>query len=70
MAGNGYSVLRLLSRATINNKLLIVSTYFQTKGGADIVMDYQDCLDQLYEIFQKCQTTNHIVIGGDLNVDL
>ena len=53
-----------------NNKLLVVSSYLQTKGGAGILMDYQDCLDQLYEIFQKYQTTHHIVIGGDLNVDL
>ena len=28
-----------------NNKLLVVSAYLPTKGGADSVMDYQDCLD-------------------------
>ena len=53
-----------------NEKLLVVSVYLPTKGGTDSVMDYQDCLDQLYEIFQKYQTTHHIVIGGDLNEDL
>ena len=53
-----------------NDKLLVVSVYFPTKGGTDSVMDFQDCLDQLYEIFQKYQTTHHIITGGDLNEDL
>ena len=53
-----------------NNKLLIVSDYLPTKGGADSVMDYQACLDQLHEIFQIYQTTHHFVIDDDLNKDL
>jgi hypothetical protein len=29
-----------------------------------------DCIDQLYEIFQKFKDTHDILIGGDLNEDL
>ena len=33
-------------------------------------MEYQDTVDQMFEIYQKYQNTHYIVIGGDLNEDL
>jgi hypothetical protein len=34
------------------------------------VDEFYDCIDQLYEIYQKYQGTHKIIIGGDLNEDL
>ena len=50
-----------------NKPLLIISAYLPTNYEVDV---FKDCIDQLYEIFQKFKDTHDILIGGDLNEDL
>ena len=55
-----------------NNKqnLLIVSVYLPAIGGKDHISEFQETVDQLYELHQKYIETHQIIIGGDLNEDL
>jgi hypothetical protein len=52
------------------NPLLYVSTYLPTKVENDRFEEYSECIDQLYEIIQKFQSSHEIVIGGDFNEDI
>lgn len=52
------------------NKLLLISAYLPSTGGRNHLEEYRDTIDQLYEIFQKYQSTHDVVIGEDLNEDL
>ena len=52
------------------NPLLSVSTYLTTKVENDRFGEYSECIDQLYEIIQKFQSSHEIVIGGDFNEDI
>lgn len=52
------------------NPLLYVSTYQQTKVENDRFEEYSECIDQLYEIIKKFQSSHEIVIGGDFNEDI
>jgi hypothetical protein len=53
-----------------DTKFLVASVYLPSKGSHDYVDEFYDCIDQLYEIYQKYQGTHKIIIGGDLNEDL
>ena len=50
--------------------IIIISVYMPTSGDSVRTMEYQDTVDQMFEIYQKYQNTHYIVIGGDLNEDL
>lgn len=39
------------------------------KGSANHIEDFNNCLDQLHEIFETYQNTHQIIIGGDFNED-
>jgi exonuclease III len=49
---------------------LVASVYLPSKGSHDYVDEFYDCIDQLYEIYQRYQGTHTIIIGGNLNEDL
>jgi hypothetical protein len=34
------------------------------------VTEFQECIDEMYELIQKYGNTHKILIGGDLNEDL
>ena len=51
-------------------RLLIISAYFPTSSGKDCKLEFQEVIDQLYELYQKYHGTHEIIIGGDLNEDL
>ena len=53
-----------------DTKFLVASVYLPSKRSHDYVDEFYDCIDQLYEIYQKYQGTHKIIIGGDLNEDL
>jgi exonuclease III len=53
-----------------DTKFLVASVYLPSKGSHDYVDEFYDCIDQLYEIYQRYQGTHTIIIGGDLNEDL
>ena len=40
------------------------------KGSKNHQIEYHDCVDQLYELYQKYRDSHTIVIGGDMNEDL
>ena len=56
--------------SNIDTTFLVASVYLLSKGSHDYVDEFFDCIDQLYEIYQKYQGTHKIIIGGDLNEDL
>ena len=53
-----------------DTNFLVASVYLPSKGSHDYIDEFYDCIDQLYEIYQKYQGTHKIIIGGDLNEDL
>ena len=52
------------------SKLLLMSAYLPAKGCKDHIVEYQETIDQLFEIIQKYNSTHQILIGGDINEDL
>jgi hypothetical protein len=48
---------------------LIISAYLPTRGNYEVDV-FMDCIDQLYQIFQKFKDMHDILIGGNLNEDL
>jgi len=52
------------------DRLLLISVYLPAKGSKNHQIEYQDCVDQLYELYQKYRDSHTIVIGGDMNEDL
>jgi exonuclease III len=53
-----------------DTKLLLISVYLPAKGSNTHITEFQECIDELYELFQKYGNTHNIVIGGDINEDL
>jgi exonuclease III len=51
-------------------RLILISVYLPAKGSKNHQIEYQDCVDQLYELYQKYMDSHTIVIGGDMNEDL
>ena len=52
------------------DRLLLISVYMPAKGSKNHQIEYHDCVDQLYELYQKYRDSHTIVIGGDMNEDL
>jgi exonuclease III len=52
-----------------SRKLLLVSVYMPCKGPQNHVLEFQECVDILYEITQTYGTSHVIVFGGDFNED-
>lgn len=50
--------------------LVIISVYLPTKGNSNSTDELCECLDQMYEIVQKYNSTHDILIGGDLNEEI
>ncbi|CAG2235471.1 ACOT1_2_4 [Mytilus edulis] len=55
---------------TIKKPVLIVSAYLPTKADNDKYDEYSECIDQLFELIQKYDTTHDVIIGGDFNEDI
>ena len=53
-----------------NSNLAVISVYLPAKGGKNHIIEYQDTIDQLYELYQTYKNTHKIIIGGDINEDL
>ena len=51
-------------------RILLASVYLPAKGSKNHVTEYQDVVDQLYELYQTYSGTHKIIIGGDVNEDL
>jgi len=49
--------------------LAVISVYLPAKGGKNHIIEYQDTIDQLYELYQTYKNTHKIIIGGDINED-
>jgi hypothetical protein len=52
-----------------NSRLLVISVYLPAKGSKNHVTEFQECIDEIYELIQKYGNTHKILIG-DLNEDL
>ncbi|CAG2197359.1 unnamed protein product [Mytilus edulis] len=57
-------------RESNNPNIILTSVYLPAKGSKNHQAEYQDVIDQLYELYQKYNETHKIIIGGDLNEDL
>lgn len=57
-------------QGTSGDCLLLISAYLPAKGSKNHELEYQECIDQLYELCQKYQESHKIIIGGDMNEDL
>ena len=50
-----------------NPSILLTSVYLPAKGSKNHLTEYQEAIDQLYELHQKYNETHKIIIGGDIN---
>jgi hypothetical protein len=50
-----------------SRKLLIVSVYMPCKGPQNHVLEFQECVDMLYEITRTYGTSHIIIFGWDFN---
>ncbi|XP_071133057.1 uncharacterized protein [Mytilus edulis] len=57
-------------RESNNPNIILTSVYLPAKGSKNHQAEYQDVIDQLYELYQKYNETHKIIIGGDLNEGL
>lgn len=53
-----------------SHKLLLVSVYMPCKVPQNHVLEFQECVDILYEITQTYGTSHVIVFGGDFNENI
>jgi hypothetical protein len=53
-----------------NSRLQVISVYLPAKGSKNHVTEFQECIDEIYELIQKYGNTHKILIEGDLNEDL
>lgn len=44
---------------TGKQKLILLSVYMPCKGSANHIEDFNNCLDQLHEMFETYQNTHH-----------
>ena len=57
-------------KQSCNPSILLASVYLLAKGSKNHLTEYQEAIDQLYELHQKYNETHKIIIGGDINEDL
>ena len=57
-------------KESCNSNILVTSVYLPAKGSKNHFAEYQEAIDQLYELHQKYNETHKIIIGGDINKDL
>jgi multimeric flavodoxin WrbA len=55
-----------------NSNILLTSACLRVpaKGSKNHIAEYQEAIDQLYELHQKYNETHIIIIAGDINEDL
>ena len=53
-----------------SRKILFVSDYMPCKGPQHHILEFQECVEMLYEITQTYSTSHIIVFGGDFNEDI
>ena len=55
-----------------NSNILLASACLRVpaKGSKNHIAEYQEAIDQLYELHQKYNETHIIIIAGDINEDL
>jgi hypothetical protein len=53
-----------------NSRLQVISVYLQAKGSKNHVTEFQECIDEIYELIQKYGNIHKILIERDLNEDL
>jgi endonuclease/exonuclease/phosphatase family metal-dependent hydrolase len=53
-----------------NSRLQVISVYLPAKESKNHVTEFQECIDEIYELIQKYGNIHKILIEGDLNVDL
>jgi hypothetical protein len=49
-----------------NSRLQVMSVYLPTKGSKNHVTEFQECIDEIYELIQKYGNIHKILIEGDL----
>ena len=57
-------------KESCNSNILLTSVYLPAKGSKNHLAEYQEAIDQLYELHQKYNETHKIIIGGDINENL
>jgi hypothetical protein len=50
--------------------MIIISVYLPAVGSKNHQVEYHECIDELYEIYQKYSNSHDIILGGDINEDL
>jgi exonuclease III len=52
-----------------NSNILLIAVYLPVKESTNHLAEYQEAINQLYELHQKYDETNNSIIGGDINED-
>ena len=60
---DGSERVQCVELSVLPKKILVISVYMPTRGGSDSTAEFQDCVDQLHEIYLQYNQTHDIVIG-------
>ena len=53
-----------------NSRLQVISVYLPAKESKNHVTEFQECIEEIYELIQKYGNIHKILIEGNLNEDL
>ena len=67
---DGSEKVQCIELEGLDRNMIIMSVYLPAVGSKNHPIEYQECIDELYEIYQKYSNSYDIILGGDINEDL
>ena len=67
---DGSEKIQCIELEDFDRNMIIISVYLPAVGSKNHQVEYHECIDELYEIYQKYINSHAIILGGDINKDL
>ena len=67
---DGTEKIQCIELEGFDRNIIIISVYLPAVGSKNHQVEYHECIDELYEIYQKYSNSHDIILGGDINEDL
>ena len=67
---DGSEKIQCFELESAKRNVIIICVYMPANGSKNHQVEYQDCIDELHEIYLKYEHSHDIIIGGDINEDL
>jgi exonuclease III len=67
---DGSEKIQCIELEGAKRSVIIILCVYMPANGSKNQVEYQECIDELHEIYLKYDHTHDIIIGGDINEDL